>query len=279
MRVPGVRFVAGRNDYADRDGRKYGIAIHNTSNTASAAAEASYAQRRTDGVSAHFYVDDQEVVQSIDTRYRTGHAGSSEGNDNAVSVEITGTNGRSRAWWLGNVAWDQLGRALAHVCREYGIEPRRATVAEMKRNPRVRAFYSHDDMRRAWQGTTHTDPGPNFPWDTLFAAVKRHLTPPPPARPPVATPQPEVDDMQLTDKIGGTDNPNRTVGDVLRDLANLRNELVTAIGQYDGPGRAAAGALLLAPAQLVDQVAALAATVDRIAARVDELAAGGNGAG
>lgn len=176
MIVSGVRFVPGRNDYSDRDGRKYGVAIHNTANTASAAGEAAYAQRRTDGVSAHFYVDDVEVIQSIDTKHRTGHAGSTAGNEHAVSVEITGTNARSRQWWLDNVAWNQLARVLAQVCHRYGIEPRRASVAEMKANPQVRAFYSHDDMRRAWGGTTHTDPGPNFPWDHLLAKVRQAMT-------------------------------------------------------------------------------------------------------
>lgn len=188
MIVPGIKHVPGRNDYSDRDGQKYGIAIHNTSNDASASGEASYATRRTDGVSAHFYVDDREVIQSIDTKYRTGHAGSTTGNENAVSVEITGTNSKSRQWWIANVAWDDLGRVLAAVCRAYGIDPRRASVAEMKANPKVRAFYSHDDMRRAWGGTTHTDPGSNFPWDYLFASVKQAMQP--------ATPLPvQEDDM------------------------------------------------------------------------------------
>jgi hypothetical protein len=175
MRVPGVTFVQGRNDYPDSDGKKYGIAIHNTSNNAPASGEASYATRRTDGVSAHFYVDDSEIIQSIDTDDRTGHAGSSEGNGNAVSVEITGTNSKSRQWWLDNVAWDRLAQVLAVVCQHYDIEPRRASVAEMKRNPKVRAFYGHDDMRRAWGGTTHTDPGSNFPWDHLLTKVKQAM--------------------------------------------------------------------------------------------------------
>lgn len=175
MRVAGIPYVQGRNSYSDPDGRKFAIAIHNTSNSASAEAEASYATRRTDGVSSHFYCDADSVIQSLDTAAKAGHAGSSNGNNNAVAVEITGTNGKSRDWWLGNVAWDLLGQVLAQVCRAYGIEARRASVAEMKANPQVRAFYSHDDMRRAWGGTTHDDPGPNFPWDRLFGAVSAAL--------------------------------------------------------------------------------------------------------
>ncbi|SCL21516.1 peptidoglycan recognition protein family protein [Micromonospora inyonensis] len=175
MIVSGVRYVAGRNAYSDRDSTKCGIAIHNTSNDASAEQEASYATRRTDEVSAHFYVDADSVIQSLDTRARAGHAGSSTGNENAIAVEITGVNGWTREQWLQRVAWDRLAQVLAVVCREYDIAPRRATVVEMTSNPRVRAFYGHDDMRRAWGGTTHTDPGPNFPWDHLLTKVQHAL--------------------------------------------------------------------------------------------------------
>jgi len=182
MRVPGIPYVQGRNDYTDVDGRKYGIAIHNTANDASDEGEAAYATRRTDGISSHFYCDADSVIQSIDTDDRVGHAGSAIGNENAIAVEITGGNGMSRAWWLANVAWDKLGWVLAYVITHdpdfAGFQVRRASVAEMKTNPRVKAFYGHNDMRLAWGHTTHTDPGPNFPWDRLFAAVNTALNPP-----------------------------------------------------------------------------------------------------
>ncbi|WBB78949.1 peptidoglycan recognition family protein [Micromonospora sp. WMMD882] len=175
MRVPGIPFVQGRNVYPDRDGLKYGIAIHATANTATAEQEASYATRRTDGVSAHFYVDSDSIVQSLDTDVRAGHAGSGTGNENAIAIEITGLAGSSRQWWLANVAWGRLATVLATLCRHHGVAVRRATVAEMVANPRVRAFYGHNDMRLAWGGTTHTDPGPNFPWDHLLATVASAL--------------------------------------------------------------------------------------------------------
>ena len=171
MRVSGIPYVQGRNSYTDTDGAKYGIAIHNTSNDASAEAEASYGARRTDGVSAHFYCDADSVIQSLDTTAKAGHAGSRVGNENAIAVEITGVNSWPRQQWLDGVAWDLLGLTLAQVCRAHGIQVRRASVSEMRTNPKVKAFYSHDDMRQAWGGTTHTDPGPNFPWDRLFEAV------------------------------------------------------------------------------------------------------------
>lgn len=234
MKVPGIPFHQGANQYTDRDGKKFGIAIHNTSNTASDEAESSYADHRTDGTSSHFYCDNDSVIQSIDTDYRAGHAGSYEGNEHAIAFEITGTNDRSRQWWLDNVAWDKLAYVISYMLKHdpdlANFQIRRATVDEMRANPRIKAFYGHNDMRLAWGGTTHTDPGPNFPWDKLIAVVKTAMAPPPP---------PE-DDMPTPDEIAnavwgkqGTDPTDKTVhamGDYLRFVeANVKqqiNELV-----------------------------------------------------
>lgn len=171
MRVAGIPFVQGRNAVTDRDGVKYGIAIHATDNTAAATSEASFATRRTDGVGSHFYADATQVIQSIDTRDRTGHAGSGIGNENAIAVEITGLTTWTRQQWLDRVNWPLLGRVVQQVCAFHGIPAVRRGVAEMQTNPKVRGLYGHDDMRRAWGGTDHTDPGGNFPWDRLLSAV------------------------------------------------------------------------------------------------------------
>ena len=53
---------------------------------------------------------------------------------------------------------------------------------------------------------------------------------------PAPLPSPLEAMMELHDKLTGTDNPNRTVGDALADLSNLRNLLITPVGQYKGPG-------------------------------------------
>ena len=180
MRVPGFRFVQAAGNYADRDGLHYGIAIHATSNTASDTAEASYASHRSDGTSAHAYVDWDSLTQALDTDRKAGHAGSAYGNENAIAIEFTGLDSYSRQKWLDSIAWDQVGAWIAYILKndpDYrGFQVRRATVAEMKANPKVKAFYGHDDMRRAWGGTDHTDPGANFPWDRLFQAVNQALT-------------------------------------------------------------------------------------------------------
>ena len=179
MKVTGLPFVEAKWSYGKTP--KYGIAIHNTSNDATAAQEASYASRRTDGTSCHFFVDKTQVIQVLDTAYKAGHAGSSTGNANAIAIEICGVNSWTRSQWVANVNFAKLGKTLASVIKAHwpdgSFKVARATISDMESNPRVKKFYSHDDMRRAWGGTSHTDPGPNFPWDVLFKSVNAALSP------------------------------------------------------------------------------------------------------
>jgi N-acetyl-anhydromuramyl-L-alanine amidase AmpD len=156
-----------------RTDKRY-VAIHNTSNDATAEEEASYAKRRGDSVSSHYYVDNNSLLQSLDTALRAYHAGSTIGNSQAIAYEITGTNSKTRSWWLANVAWPLLARQIAADCREHDIEPRLLTVAEIKAGSRT-GIITHDQMRLAWGGTTHTDPGANFPLDHLLALVQAEM--------------------------------------------------------------------------------------------------------
>jgi hypothetical protein len=177
MKVPWLPYVQGAAGKSSTVS-KTGIAIHATANpTATAENEAAYAARRTDGIGAHFFFDVDSGVQSCDTLQRVGHAGSTQGNTNAIAVEITGANAWTRQQWIDRVDWPLLGRSLAEVCRAHGIPARWLTVAQMQANPRTTGFYTHDDMRRAWGGTDHTDPGANFPKDVLIKAVSDALSP------------------------------------------------------------------------------------------------------
>src|SRR5690554_2463042 len=148
------------------------ITIHCTQNTASAANEAAYAKRRTDSVSSHYYVDDREIVQSLDTDYVAFHVGSHIGNTHGISYEITGLVQWSRSRWMSSVAWDLLARQIRRDCAEHGITPRLLTVAQM-REGKLSGIITHNQARLAWGGTDHTDPGPNFPMDHLLALLTK----------------------------------------------------------------------------------------------------------
>ena len=58
---------------------------------------------------------------------------------------------------------DLIAPVIRADAAKYGIPLQRRTVAELKAwQPGIT---SHNDLRLAFGGTTHTDPGPNFPWD------------------------------------------------------------------------------------------------------------------
>lgn len=172
----------GRNYSKDSDGRpiktrKTIIVIHNTSNNASDTNEASYAKRRTDGVSSHYYVDDNSIRQSLDTDWRAWHVGSTEGNSTGISYEITGSNGKSRQWWIDNVYWRGLAAQIRADMDVHGIAARTLTVSELRAGKS--GIVTHNQCRLAWGDTTHTDPGPNFPMDYLLQQVGGSTAPKP----------------------------------------------------------------------------------------------------
>jgi hypothetical protein len=65
--------------------------------------------------------------------------------------------------------FDQVAPIVRADQARYGIPMRRCTVADLlARRP---GHTTHDQCRIAFGGTTHTDPGPNFPWDYLFGLL------------------------------------------------------------------------------------------------------------
>ncbi len=161
-----------KNSNAHAGGWMY-IAIHNTANDASARGEASYALWRTDDVSCHVVTDQTTTLQLLSLDRASWHAGSAWGNSNALSFEFRGKNTWSEGYWRTVI--DQVAPTIAECCRLYSIPVRRLTV-EQARKKVMKGFVTHDDMRQAWGGTTHTDPGPNFPMQYLLDTVSKEIT-------------------------------------------------------------------------------------------------------
>jgi N-acetyl-anhydromuramyl-L-alanine amidase AmpD len=217
-RYSAVPYIGPPRSYGAWETTKTGIAIHATANTASAENEASYARNRTDSVSSHFYVDDNSVIQSLDTKFLAWHAGNDEGNSRAVAIEITGQNAWTRQRWLDSVDWNGLAKLCAWICIRHNIAPRHLTVAQMQSG--APGIYTHNDMRLAWGGTDHTDPGPNFPMDYLLTLVSSELE----------------DDMEQTDKLQAkTANAGRSLADTWGDLSNFRDFMIGEIASPTGP--------------------------------------------
>jgi N-acetyl-anhydromuramyl-L-alanine amidase AmpD len=169
-----TRWTAGR-----KAGQPTVIFIHTTEGSegrTSAENGAAYDQRRTDGTSTHFFVDQDSAVQCVKTTDEA-HAARAHGNDVGIQIEVCGRAGQTAAQWKDPAsagAVEQAAQVSVAIRRKYGkarFPLRNLTPAQLRAG--LTGFAEHRDATLAWpsDGGTHTDPGPNFPWSTLFARI------------------------------------------------------------------------------------------------------------
>lgn len=143
------------------------------SNTAETTA--AYFARGADGrnVSSHYCVDDNSVIQCVllkDTAWTVGNA---PGNNRGINWELAGFARQTRAEWLdafGLAMFRQMAPIVRADAAKFGIPLVKLTVKQvLSGRPGIT---SHNDLRVAFDGTTHTDPGPSFPWDVFVAMMQ-----------------------------------------------------------------------------------------------------------
>ncbi len=172
---PDLPWVEPRSYTAVKRSNVQLVVIHTTEGSAHAGSAedgAAYDARRTDGTSAHYYVDSDSLVQCVRT-LNIAHTAMSQGNQRGIHYELCGRAAWSVDVWAGEYATAMLKRAArqaARDARKWGIPIRRATIAQMRSGEK--GFCGHDDVRLAWGQTTHTDPGRYFPWNKFISMVQ-----------------------------------------------------------------------------------------------------------
>jgi hypothetical protein len=124
-------------------------------------------------VSAHYCVDNTSVVQCVLLKDSAWTVGNRPGNNRGINWEFSGFARQTREQWLdpfGLAMFAQAAPIIRSDMARYGIPVRRCSVADLKAfRPGIT---SHNDLRLAFGGTTHTDPGPNFPWDVFLSTLE-----------------------------------------------------------------------------------------------------------
>lgn len=252
------------------------IVIHYTAGAEGrTAAEdgAAYDRRRTDGTSCHFFTDPDSIVQEVSTNDRA-HAAKFNGNLWGIQVEQCGT-AQTRAQWLdGNsrAMITNTARVCAWAMAEYGIPLVRLTGSQVRSG---RGLCGHGDITIGFpeDNGTHTDPGPEYPWDVLFDDIRA-----------INSGQLEGNDVNLGDQnpigdlaasykaAGSTPKDADTVGRLL-NLGPLRGLEAAKAARDEGvKTRQDLGNHFLG---LVDDLASLEGGLKALAGKVDQLQAGG----
>jgi len=175
---PGLPFVQAAGYTAGRpDGKPLWIVVHDmeaSETPTRAESTAAYFANPGDGrnVSSHYCVDSNSVVQCVDLDDSAWTVGNRPGNNRGINWELSGFASQSKGQWLDDFGWAmfaQMAPLVRSDGKRFGIPLERRTVAELQAfRPGIT---SHNDLRQAFGGTTHTDPGPNFPWAEFLAVM------------------------------------------------------------------------------------------------------------
>jgi N-acetylmuramoyl-L-alanine amidase len=126
--------------------------------------------------SAHKMFDRDSGVEMVKRTVVAYHAGP-KGNTVGISYEFCGKAGWSAAKWREAPQLDMLRRAAPHIAddlRAIGAPARWLTLTQLAAGQR--GLCTHNDVRLALGGTTHSDPGPNFPYAELLTYVQAATT-------------------------------------------------------------------------------------------------------
>lgn len=160
------------------------VTLHYTAGSegpSSAESGVAYDKIRTDGTSAHYYTDSLgSALQELPEGDRA-HTAFFHGNEVGIHIEICGTR-QTREQWLDGVSQATLrttAALVADICRRQGFPPRRLSVEQTRaayyaaEGQRPVGINDHNAITLAYpeDGGTHTDVGPEFPWDVFMDLV------------------------------------------------------------------------------------------------------------
>jgi len=121
--------------------------------------------------SAHYCVDDQDVIQCVLECDVAWHAPGA--NSNGIGIEHAGYASQTPEQWDDNYSRAVLANSaklVAGLCKRFNVPMVRLSVAELAAGGR--GLCGHVDCTNAFShGSGHQDPGVNFPWAAYVALV------------------------------------------------------------------------------------------------------------
>ncbi len=125
--------------------------------------------------SAHYCIDATEVVGCVHERDVAWAAPGANGN--GIQLEHAGFAAQGAADWADAYSEQVLARSAAlcaEICKRHSIPVVKLTVPEVKAGRR--GICGHIEVTRAFNRSTHTDPGAHFPWGRYLELVEIALS-------------------------------------------------------------------------------------------------------
>ena len=178
----------GRGGTRDRSGPTLWVVLHTSeggegpTNAENLASFIRSPSSPGNVASYHLITDTDRVLRIMDDTKRS-HGGAGA-NDQGLHICFPGRASQTKEQWLDSVSAayiEQAARATADWCVKWKIPPSMVFAVGMKKNQK--GITDHNQVRLAFGQTTHTDVGPNFPWEHFMNRVLRLVSPPPPPPP------------------------------------------------------------------------------------------------
>lgn len=156
------------------------IVIHCTAGKDAGAASgtAKYFQDPNASGSAHYVVDPTTTLQCAYDSVVCWHA---PPNLHSIGIEIEcslANDGKGHWQQANHIAMMQRAADLtAAKCIQYNIPIVKLSPTDLLNSKR--GICGHVDVTNAFHQSTHTDPGPYFPWQQFIAMVQSRVTKPP----------------------------------------------------------------------------------------------------
>lgn len=167
------------------------IVVHCTaggSDEGSARGTARYFRMESATGSAHAITDANELVVCAFDQVVCWHAPPNT-HSLGIEIECSLSNG-GKGHWVLDSHQKKMRRAakwVAEKCKLHGIPVRKLTVPQLVANPDIEGICGHVDVSLAFKQSSHTDPGPYFPWAQFMNYVQAEYD--------ALNPQPSEDEM------------------------------------------------------------------------------------
>jgi N-acetyl-anhydromuramyl-L-alanine amidase AmpD len=134
-----------------------------------------FAGKTAPQASAHYMVDDKQVVQSVDDTDVAWAVGVWAANLESISIEMTGQAAFTAQEWSNQYSKSMINQVVGlakRLSQKYSIPAEHLSLGQIL-DGKTKGFCTHADITAAYKVMGgHTDPGPNFPLQTLLDLIK-----------------------------------------------------------------------------------------------------------